>query len=100
MICEKCEYSRRLIAGYLYCEKNHHPCGDDYSCDSWKSKKETITNYSIIIHKTPEELAKFITEIADCSECEEMHGFRMCDAAPDKSCEDCWCGWLRDETKT
>lgn len=44
---------------------------------------------------TDEELAKWIVEIADCDECEEMHGFRMCDAAPEKACEDCWAGWLK-----
>ena len=42
-------------------------------------------------------LAKFIADVADCHECEEMHGFRMCDAAPEKACEDCWLGWLRKE---
>ena len=42
-----------------------------------------------------EELAEWIVEIADCDECEEMHGFRMCDVAPGKACEDCWAGWLK-----
>lgn len=49
------------------------------------------------ITSSVEALAKFIVEIADCSECEEMHGFRMCDAAPEKTCDDCWAGWLRQE---
>ena len=52
------------------------------------------TNYDRLISKTPEELAKWIVEIVDCNECEEMHGFRMCDAVPGKACEDYWAGWL------
>lgn len=62
-----------------------------------KDDPKPKTNYDRIISKTPEELAEWIVEIADCDECEEMHGFRMCDAAPDKACEDCWAGWLRQE---
>ena len=71
------------------------------SCISYvpKDYPKPITNYDRIISKTPEELAKWIVEIADCDECEEMHGFRMCDAAPDKACEDCWAGWLKQEVK-
>lgn len=65
-------------------------------CTARNCPDRTITNASRITSSV-EALAKFITEIADCSECEEMHGFRMCDAAPDKSCEDCWAGWLRQE---
>ena len=59
-------------------------------------KDERITNAERITASV-EELAKFIADIADCKDCEELHGFRMCDAAPDRACEDCWAGWLRKE---
>ena len=85
-----------------YIRPSVEPCA---SCDPLvktnfeKKPQAKQSNYNRIM-KSPEELAKFITVIADCSECEEMHGFRMCDAAPEKTCEQCWCGWLREETKT
>lgn len=70
--------------------------------EEWKRKnppiqRKPITNYDRIISKTPEELALFLSDVVDCGVCAEMHGFRMCDAAPGKTCEDCWAGWLRQE---
>ena len=69
--------------------------GADNDPTMWEAKP--ITNYDRIISKSPEELAKWIVEIADCDECEKMHGFRMCGAAPEKACEDCWLDWLKQE---
>lgn len=66
------------------------------TCSRIISKPET--NYERITSSV-EALAKFITEIADCDECVEIHGFRMCEAAPEKACEDCWAGWLRQATE-
>ena len=59
-------------------------------------KVKSHTNYGCVI-ESPERLARFIADIADCRECEEMHGVRMCDVASDRACEDCWCGWLRQK---
>lgn len=69
---------------------------------TWIAGKGTIpavTTNADRITSNVESLAKFIVEIADCAECEEMHGFRMCDAAANKACEDCWLGWLRQEAE-
>ena len=68
------------------------------SCDDYCPNLNPQTNADRITSNV-EALAKFIVEIADCHECEEMHGFRMCDAAPEKACEDCWAGWLRQEVE-
>lgn len=65
-------------------------------CGLSRKNFKPITNADRIISNV-ESLAKFIVEIADCAECEEMHGFRMCDAAANKACEDCWLDWLRQE---
>lgn len=62
-------------------------------------KPKSITNYDRITSKPPEELAKWISETIDCGVCEVMHGFRMCDAAPCETCEDCWAGWLKQEAQ-
>ena len=88
-LCKKCHSETCWNAGR-----------DTYitSCSVFVPPKP-VTNYDLLIRKTPEELAKWIVEIADCDECEEMHGFRMCDAAPDKACEDCWAGWLMQEAE-
>lgn len=77
--------------------KNSWWCATDFRPSENAKCFDAMTNYDCIISKTPEELAMWIAEIAECHECEEMHGFRMCDAAPDKTCEDCWAGWLRHE---
>ena len=78
----------------LYAEggKFHAFCVGDEPCEGRRQ-----TNYDSIISKTPEELATLISESIDCGVCEEMHGFRMCDAVPYKSCEDCWLDWLKQE---
>ena len=82
-------------------------CGpyEMYSCSECPASKSDYvqfkhkpkTNYDRIISKTPEDLAVLISESIDCGVCEEMHGFRMCDAVPYKSCEDCWLDWLKKE---
>lgn len=59
-----------------------------------------LTNAMRIRLKSDEQLAAFIADIADCGVCEEMHGFRMCDAAPEKTCDQCWLGWLQSEVTT
>ena len=85
-----------------YCDrlprcKNAWWCAIDYRPSENVKCFDAMTNYDRLVGKTPEELAVLISESIDCGVCEEMHGFRMCDAAPDKACEDCWCGWLRQE---
>ena len=85
----------------VYCEKtqtckNAWWCAADYNPKGNCLSYAAMTNFDRITSSV-EALAKFIVEIADCHECEEMHGFRMCDAAPEKTCDDCWAGWLRKE---
>ena len=76
---------------YIDSDGNEH---FDYERDY---EPKPITNYDRIISKTPEELAVLISESIDCGVCKEMHGFRMCDVAQYKSCEDCWLDWLKKE---
>ena len=87
------------------CKKCGGIAGWDPYFQSWictrcgNNEPKPITNYDRIISKTPEKLAMFLSDVVDCGVCEEMHGFRMCDAAQDKACEDCWAGWLRQEAE-
>ena len=105
IVCPKCgngNYMRHLIGkdvGNL--DMKCINCNSYFSFNELYKQKiaEVIkpqTNYDRITSSV-EALAKFIVEIVDCHECEEIHGFRMCDAAPEKACEDCWAGWLRQE---
>jgi hypothetical protein len=82
--------------GYCYYSACINP---KYCTSSYTVEQRPTTNYGRIISKTPEALAEFIVGITDCGECEAFHGFRMCDAAPEKTCEQCWCGWLTQEAK-
>lgn len=92
--CEECEhYDPDFIDEVCW------NCSPEFAREPSNFKRKPITNYDRIISKTPEELALFLSDVVDCGVCEEMHGFRMCDAAPGKACEDCWAGWLRQEVK-
>ena len=78
-----------------YCMCTREKCSDE--CRTYRRfRPKPITNADRITSNV-ESLAKFIVEIAGCAECEEMHGFRMCDVAANKACEDCWLDWLRRE---
>lgn len=62
--CENCKYSEPVV-GALACMGQKgmpyvRPCD---SCNEWKSKH--ITNYDSIISKTPEELALWLSDIAE-----------------------------------
>lgn len=85
-LCDRCDI-------YMSCLLNY----DGPACR--RSRTVEPTNYDRIISKSAEYLAAFIAKIADCDECEDMHGYRMCDAALDKDCEDCWLEWLRKEAE-
>ena len=100
MKCKNCsnlekvkDYARSDV--YDWCVVKHYNPDTDMALDCPFYKP--TTNYDRIVSKSLEGLAVWISETIDCGVCEEMHGFRMCDAAPDKACEDCWAGWLRQE---
>lgn len=53
-----------------------------------------MTMYEKIINKSPEELAKTISDYIDCCCCEIMHYGRPCDS---DCCPDFWLKWLNTE---
>lgn len=59
------------------------------------------SNYDHIISKSPEELAEWISTIADCVACEMIHSAecRYHLHQEGKSCYQCWLDWLNTEAE-
>lgn len=83
-------------------EKNHicKKCGGIAGWDSYfqswictrcgNEEPKPITHYDLLIRKTPEEMAKFLTEYR-C-----VHKAPHCKEA---NCEQCWLNWLKQEAE-
>lgn len=60
--------------------------------------KEVLTNYDLLIRKTPEELAGWIETIADCRMCKIGEGHCSGSGLNTRaSCMIHWLYWLRQE---
>ena len=79
--------------GYYGCNLSGQEC-KDYSMFEPKVKPKPITNYDLLIRKTPEELAEFIANAVDCCNCK--HPRNGC-SENDETCAACWLDWLKEE---
>lgn len=94
-------------------EQNHicKKCGGIAGWDSYfglwictrcgNEEPKPITNYDLLIRKTPEELAElFESWIQDCG-CNNVPCLGPCKENikkyGDKSCQECWLDWLKQE---
>lgn len=94
MICECYRAEKNFLGEVGTCwgtaERDACSCGGDKSkCDFYSTvreeEKKSLTNYDLLVHKTPEELAKWI-----------------CDQIIDRNIgipSETWLDWLKQEVK-
>lgn len=60
-----------------------------------KMLEPPMTNYDLLISKTPEELAEWTcqTQFREGDFCPPEHGWQYCQTAD--GCRECWLGWLK-----
>lgn len=80
MFCKKIYQCRNAD----WCARDYNPKVDDPECF------EQLTNYDLLISKTPEELAAFMEDTATWGGCPN-HGARDCTS----DCGMCWISWLK-----
>lgn len=68
-------------------------------CGLLRKNYKPITNYDLLIRKTPEEMAEKIGESIDCEVCKTMHHSESgeCPSRQHQSCVDFWLDWLKQE---
>ena len=93
--CDKCQNKAWCYDGNH--ELTRHGCAENNWCCF-----SPVTNYDLLISKSPEELAEWIETIANCDSCQHFWSLGKCrggDGTTHAACRLKWLDYLKQEAE-